>query len=98
MAPKITLITGSGLNHRYFVNRLNREFLIECVFVEELIYPDFPSKSRKQQEAWEWFFKRRKEYEEQFFADSEFWTRMNKPKIISVPAGQLNSPETLKNS
>jgi methionyl-tRNA formyltransferase len=96
MEPKITLITGPGLSHRYFVNRLNREFPIEYVLVEEVSYPNFTSNSQKYQEAWEWFFRRRKEYEENTFADSEMWTRKNQPRIISVPTGQLNSSETLK--
>jgi methionyl-tRNA formyltransferase len=96
MEPKIVLITGPGLNHRYFANRLNREFHIECVLVEEVTYPDFVSNSRKHQEAWEWFFQRRREYDENTFADSEMWTRKNQPRIISIPSAQLNSSATLK--
>jgi methionyl-tRNA formyltransferase len=96
MESKIALITGPGLNHRYFVNRLNREFPIECVFIEEVTYPNFTSDSPKQQEAWEWFFRRRKEYEENTFADSELWTRKKQPRIIPVPTGQINSTDTLK--
>jgi len=96
MKSKITLITGPGLNHRYFVNRLNREFPIERVFIEEVTYPNFTASSQKHQEAWEWFFRRRKEYEENTFADSESWTRKNQPKIIPIPTGQLNSADTLK--
>ncbi len=96
MKSKITLITGPGLNHRYFVNRLNREFPIERVFIEEVTYPNFTASSQKHQEAWEWFFRRRKEYEENTFADSESWTRKNQPKIIPIPTGQLNSTDTLK--
>jgi methionyl-tRNA formyltransferase len=96
MKSKIALITGPGLNHRYFINRLNREFPIECVFVEEVTYPEFTTRSPKLQEAWEWFFQRRKEYEESTFADSESWTRKNQPEILSIPASQLNSTNTLK--
>jgi len=96
MEPKIALIAGPGLNHRYFINRLNREFRIECVLIEEVTYPDFVSNSREYQEAWEWFFKRRREYEENTFSDSETWTRKNQPRIISVPTGELNSTKTLK--
>lgn len=96
MKSKIALLTGPDLRHRYFVNRLNREFPIECVFVEEVTYPNFTANSQKHQEAWEWFFRRRKEYEENTFADSESWTRKNQPKIIPVPTGQINSADTLK--
>lgn len=96
MKSKIALITGPGLNHRYFINRLNREFPIECIFIEEITYPDFTASSQNHREAWEWFFRRRKEYEESTFADSESWTRKNQPQIILIPTGQLNSTETLK--
>ena len=96
MNPKIALITGPGLNHRYFVNRLNREFLIECVLVEEVSYPNFTSKSQKYEEAWKWFFRRRKEYEEKVFSDSELWPKKNQPEIIPIATGQLNSAGTLK--
>jgi methionyl-tRNA formyltransferase len=95
MNSKITLITGSGLSHRYFINRLNREFPIECVFVEEVTYPNFTASSPKRQEAWEWFFRRRKEYEQNTFANSESWARKNQPTIIPIPTGQLNTTETL---
>jgi phosphoribosylglycinamide formyltransferase 1 len=96
MKSKIALITGPGLNHRYFVNRLNREFPIECVFVEEVIYPSFTAESPRHQEAWEWFFRRRREYEENTFADSESWTQKNQPPYIPILTGQLNSTDTLK--
>jgi len=96
MKSKIALITGPGLNHRYFINRLNREFPIECVLIEEVTYPNFTADSQKLQEAWEWFFRRRKEYEQNTFADSESWTRKNQPTFIPVATGQLNSTNTLK--
>ncbi len=96
MKSKIALITGPGLNHRYFINRLHREFPIECVLIEEVTYPNFTADSQKLQEAWEWFFRRRKEYEHNTFADSESWTRKNQPTFIPVATGQLNSTGTLK--
>jgi len=96
MKSKIALITGPGLNHRYFINRLNREFPIECVFVEEVTYPSFTADSPRHQEDWEWFFRRRKEYEENTFADSASWTQKNQPTIIPIITGQLNSTDTLK--
>ena len=83
------------MNHRYFINRLNREFPLKCVLIEEVTYPDFTAESPELQEAWEWFFRRRQEYEKNNFADSELWTRKNKPEIIPIATGQLNSPETL---
>jgi methionyl-tRNA formyltransferase len=96
MSSRIALITGPGLNHRYFVNRLNREFPIECVFIEEVTYPDFSPDSPIHQEAWEWFFRRRKEYEQNTFANSASWTRKNQPTIIHVSTGQINSSDILK--
>jgi len=96
MKSKIALITGPDLRHRYFVNRLNREFSIECVFLEEVTYPNFTLGLPKHGEAWEWFFRRRKEYEQYTFADSELWARKNQPQIIPIAKGQLNSTNTLK--
>lgn len=96
MKDNILLITGPGLNHRYFIDRLNREFPIECVFIEEVTYPNFTSDSPQHQKAWEWFFRRREAYEQNTFSDSESWTRKNQPKTISVPTGQLNTANTLK--
>ena len=96
MKSKIALITGPDLRHRYFVNRLNREFSIECVFLEEVTYPNFTPGLPKHREAWEWFFRRRKEYEQNTFADSELWARKNQPQIIPIATGQLNSTNTLK--
>ncbi len=96
MKSKIALITGPDLRHRYFVNRLNREFPIECVFIEEVTYPNFTAGSPKHWEAWEWFFRRRDEYEKNTFADSELWTRKNQPQIIPIATGQINSADTLK--
>ena len=96
MKSKIALITGPDLRHRYFVNRLNREFSIECVFLEEVTYPNFTLGLPKHREAWEWFFRRRKEYEQYTFADSELWARKNQPQIIPIAKGQLNSTNTLK--
>jgi methionyl-tRNA formyltransferase len=96
MKPKIALITGPGLNHRYFINRLNREYTIECVFIEEVTYPNFTADSQEHQEAWEWFFRRREEYEQNTFTISASWTRKNEPTIIPIPTGQLNSADTLK--
>ncbi len=96
MNPRIVLITGPDLRHRYFVNRLNREFPIECVFIEEVTYPNFTAGSPKHREAWEWFFRRRIEYEKNTFANSELWTRKNQPKIFPIPTGRINSTDTLK--
>ena len=96
MAPKIILITGRGLQHHYFINRLNRELPVECVFLEEVDYPDFTSHSQKYQDAWEWFFRRRNEYEENMFGDSVSWERKNEPQIVQIKTGQLNSKKVLK--
>lgn len=96
MKSKIVLLTGPSLNHRYFINRLNRELPIECVFIEEVTYPNFTADSPNHREAWEWFFRRRREYEQETFADSELWTCKNQPTTVPVPTGQINSTETLK--
>lgn len=96
MKGDIALITGPDLRHRYFINRLNREFAIQSVFVETVIYPDFTSPSDEDREASEWFFRRRDEYEQDTFAESEYWPRKNEPDFFYIETGQINSPEILK--
>jgi len=66
------------------------------VLVEDVTYPKFSSTLSNYPEAWDWFFRRRKEYEENTFADSESWERKNQPKLTPIPTGQINSAETLK--
>ncbi|MCH7498640.1 MAG: hypothetical protein IIA63_04690 [Nitrospinae bacterium] len=95
MSPNLVLMTGPDLRHRYFINRLNREFPITCVFIETLSYPEIEPSSPKDQAAWDWFFTRRGEYETQTFADSETWPLKNKPRVIRVPEGGINSADTL---
>jgi len=95
MSPNLVLMTGPDLRHRYFINRLNREFPIACVFIETLVYPDIEPSTPKDQAAWDWFFTRRDEYETKTFADSETWPLKNKPRVIRVPEGGINSADTL---
>jgi folate-dependent phosphoribosylglycinamide formyltransferase PurN len=96
MHPKIALITGPDLRHRYFVHRLNQEFPIECVVIEDVIYPDFHAGSVENQTAWDWFFSLRKEYEERTFADANSCPPLNQPKVIHVSSDRINSREFLK--
>jgi hypothetical protein len=96
MSPNLVLMTGPDLRHRYFINRLNREFPVACVFIETLSYPKIEPASPKEQAAWDWFFTRREEYEKNTFADSETWPFKNEPRVIRVPEGGINSADTLK--
>jgi len=95
MSPNLVLMTGSDLRHRYFINRLNREFPVACVFIESLSYPEINASSQRAQAAWDWFFTRRNDYETKTFADSETWPLKNKPRVVQVPEGSLNSAGTL---
>ncbi|NIR49768.1 MAG: hypothetical protein GWN61_23400, partial [candidate division Zixibacteria bacterium] len=46
--------------------------------------------------AWEWFFKRREDYEANHFAPSDSLPARNRPLISTIPAGRLNAPETAR--
>jgi len=97
---KLLLITGSDLRHRYFVNHLNHHFWLTGIFIENLQYPEPPSMSEPEREAWEWFFKRRDGYEQQAFGPSGNLKPKNQPEIFHVPEGELNTPQwirTIKN-
>jgi len=96
MTPNLVLMTGSDLRHQYFINRLNREFPVACVFIESLSYPEVHASSPKAQAAWDWFFTRRDEYEAKTFADSKTWPLKNNPRVVQVPEGSINSADTLK--
>lgn len=93
MNPKMVLITGPDLRHQYFIHRLNQEFPIESVVVEDVVYPDFHANSIENQTAWDWFFSLRKEYEESTFADSTSWPPLNQPRVIHVSSDRINSRE-----
>ena len=95
MISNLVIITGPDIRHQYLVRRINREFPIQCVFIEQLSYPEISGESAKERSHWDWFFRRREEYENRLWAESEKWTFKNDPEMIPLPCGTLNTEATL---
>jgi methionyl-tRNA formyltransferase len=93
---KILLITGPDLRHQYYINHLNHVFDIAGIIIESSNYPDSPTNIPEEQSGWDWFFARRKEYEEKAYNHSIKLSRKNIPKITTIPNSSLNSKETIK--
>jgi phosphoribosylglycinamide formyltransferase 1 len=90
---KILVITGEDLRHRYFASQLNAHFPLGAVFTEAMAYPAPPSGSEEEKKAWDWFFARRQDYESRAYGTVN--KPLNRPPVIKIPQGQLNSPQTL---
>ncbi|MGP0630533.1 formyltransferase family protein [Nitrospina sp. 32_T5] len=78
-SPRLTLITGNDLRHEYFIRRINARHPVQSVFIESKNYPPLPSTTTEAEKAWDWFFQRRKEYEEREFAPARNWPGVNRP-------------------
>lgn len=94
MAPKIAIITGPDLRHRYFCRRINHHFPIELILVEQVSYPDLRPDSQEEQAAVDWFFQRRADYEQAVYGPCEQLTQKNSPPVLDIPDGQLNTRQT----
>jgi len=95
-AGKILVITGEGLRHQYFVNRLNARFPLSAVLTEADVYPEPLAHSEDEKRAWDWFFAHRNKYEERAFGPKNWRPTLNRPPGIKIPAKKLNAPETIK--
>ncbi len=93
---KILVITGQDLRHQYFVNQLNTRFPLLAVLTETCTYPKPIAHADEEQKAWNWFFTRRKNFEEKTFGPANWTPTLNNPPLIKIPQGKLNAPETLK--
>jgi len=93
---KILVITGEDVRHQYFVNRLNARFPLSAVLTEVCVYPEPIAHSDEEQKAWDWFFARRKNFEDQAFGPVNWVSTLNTPPTIKIPRGKLNAPETLE--
>ncbi len=92
----ILVITGEDLRHQYFVNQLNASYPLAAVLTEAVDYPEPTAQSDDEKKAWEWFFARRKKFENQAFGPTNWIPTSNNPAFIKIPTGNLNSPETVK--
>lgn len=94
-SPKISIFTGNSYRHQYFIHHLNANFSISEIYLEEDNFPIPKNQSNDESMAWEWFFQRRNHSEKKLVLKSGRQTAKNKPKIIYLGHGKLNSPETI---
>jgi folate-dependent phosphoribosylglycinamide formyltransferase PurN len=94
---KILVITGEDVRHQYFVNRLNARFPLSAVLTETCVYPEPIAQSDEEQKAWDWFFTRRKIFEDKTFGPANRVLTLNHPPTVKIPQGKLNTSETLEN-
>lgn len=92
----ILVITGEDLRHQYFVNQLNARFPLAAVLTEAMFYPEPDARSDEEKNAWDWFFARRKNFEDQAFGPQNWNLTLNTPTLIKIPIGKLNAPETVE--
>ncbi len=93
---KILVITGEDSRHQYFVNQLNARFPLAAVLTETSVYPEPTAHSEDEKNAWDWFFARRKKFEDKTFGSAHWNPTINNPPLIKVPRGKLNASETIK--
>jgi methionyl-tRNA formyltransferase len=94
-SKKIILMIGDGLRHQYFFRQLNFRHSIAAVFILSSKYPKPLAKTKEENDAWNWFFKRRNEFEKNILAQTLNLKSQNKPDIINLEGSKLNSSETL---
>jgi methionyl-tRNA formyltransferase len=94
-SKSIILMIGDGLRHQYFFRQLNSKHHISAVFILSSNYPKPTAKTKEENNAWNWFFERRDEFEKETLAPTLELKPQNKPDIINLEGSKLNSPETL---
>ena len=92
----ILVITGENLRHQYFVNKLNARFPLSAALAEAMVYPEPTARSNEEKKAWEWFFARRKKFEDQALGSTNWVPTLNNPALIKISRGNLNAPATIK--
>ncbi len=86
---------GDGLRHQYFFKKLNSRHHIAAVFILSSNYPKPTAKTKEENDAWNWFFKRRNEFEKDTLTPTLELKSQNIPDIINLEGSKLNSSETL---
>jgi methionyl-tRNA formyltransferase len=94
-SKNIILMVGDGLRHQYFFRQLNSRHPIAAVFILSSNYPKPTAMTKEENDAWNWFFERRKEFEKNTLTPTLELKTQNKPDIINIEGSKLNSPETL---
>jgi methionyl-tRNA formyltransferase len=94
-SKNIILMIGDGLRHQYFFRQINSIHGIAAVFILPSKYPKPPAKTKEENDAWNWFFKRRNDFEKNTLTQTLDLKSQNKPDIINLEGSKLNSSETL---
>jgi len=89
----IVVITGSQTHHRYFVDRLNSRFQLSAVFYENYSYPSPEHSNSEDQKLWDWYFDRRKKYEEKIFKSFLNGSFQNQATKTTLQSGEIHSKE-----
>ncbi len=90
----IVLITGNGPRHRYFTECLNARFPIAAVWRESVPYPAPAFASDEERQAWDWFFARRQEHENNILNSGKRPPALNAPQRHSLIERELAAPAT----
>jgi methionyl-tRNA formyltransferase len=91
----ILIITGSGVRYKFFIQYLNYYFSISDIYIEESNYPNPAPKSEQESIAWDWFFKRRDQYEKKLIMESSHFKQKNNPRITYLERDALNTSSTI---
>jgi methionyl-tRNA formyltransferase len=94
-SKNIILMIGDGLRHQYFFRQINSINRIAAVFILSSKYPKPLAKTKEENDAWNWFFKRREEFEKNILTQTLELKPKNKPDIINLEGSKLNSSGTL---
>ena len=94
-SQKIVLMVGDGLRHQYFFRQLNSRHPIAAVLIQSSNYPEPTAKSKEEENAWNWFFSRRENFEKDSLTPSLKLKPLNKPDIINLENNELNTMDTL---
>ncbi len=92
---KILAITGSGLRHRFFLQQVAPAVGVRTAFTEATNYPEPRAVSERSRMAWDWYFNRRRAYESRRFAKAMNFPSGAGPRLLPIPAGELNAQATL---
>jgi phosphoribosylglycinamide formyltransferase 1 len=91
----ILILTGNDPRHHYFIHQLSTRFSISEVFMEQCDYPSPMPQSDEESIAWNWFFKRRDQSENEMILKSSQLPRKNNPRTTHLENGELNSLDTI---
>ncbi len=94
--PKIAIISGPDLRHQYFISQLNFHIQLSAIFIENTFYPEPPQLTFKEKVVWEWFFRRRANFEKKWFTPNATIIPKNDPEKFLIPCGQINSDQIFK--